>query len=314
MQQYVVAGGTSGTGVAVVRRLAQQVGAAQITCLVRPTSETTPLQQLGVRLHVGDVTEADTLAAVVDRTTLYLDMTHPRYYAQSIPALQRVGVERVFFVTTTGIFSRYHRCSAIYQAGEELIRRSGITYTILRPSMIYGTRRDKNMHRLIHCLDRTPIFPLFNAGNSLMQPVFVEDLAAGIVTAMSTTDTEEQAYNLAGPTGISYREIIETILRLLGRRVLLLPVPTGLAYVAVRGLQWLPKFPINDEQVLRLQEDKIYDITKAVQELRYAPRTFATGIGQEIAELRTVGLLHSANPQEAGTTVSEPPPPRMTQL
>ena len=292
---YVVAGGTSGTGVAVVRRLAQQVGAAQITCFVRPTADTRALQRLGVRLQVGDVTEPASLQAAVRHDTRYLDMTHPKYYAHSIPALVQAGVQRAYFVTTTGIFSRYHRCAAIYQEGEERIRRSGISYTMLRPSMIYGTPRDKNMHRLIRFLDRCPVFPLFNAGRSLLQPVYVEDLAAGIVTAMSTKGTEGQTYNLAGPSGISYREIVETILRLLGRRVAIIPVPTWLAYAAVRGLQWLPGFPINDEQVLRLQEDKVFDIAPAAQELHYAPRPFAAGIRQEIVEMQAAGLLRGSS-------------------
>ncbi|MHB9131973.1 MAG: SDR family oxidoreductase [Armatimonadota bacterium] len=296
---YVVAGGTSGTGVAVVRRLAQWVGAEHITCLIRAHAQTDALQQLGVHLHEGDVTDPATLGTAVHGDVIYLDMTHPRYYLHSIPILLQAGVRRAFFVTTTGIFSHYHRCAAIYQHGEEHIRQSGLTYTILRPSMIYGTPRDKNMHRLIRVLDRTLVFPLFNAGRSLMQPVYVEDLAAGIVAAMASPRSADQAYNLAGPTGICYREIVETILHQLNRRVVLVPVPTWLAYTTVKGLQWLPGFPINDEQVLRLQEDKVFDISKAGEELDYTPRAFDEGISQEIEEMREAGLLSVNSPAPA---------------
>ena len=302
--RYVVTGATSGTGNAVLARLAQKVGAERITCLVRPTSDTTFLQQLGVELRVGDVTAPETLAAVVDRAAIYLDMTHPKYYAQSLGALTAAGVERAYFVTTTGIFSRFHRCSEIYKSGEERIRRSGLTYTILRPSMIYGSMRDKNMHRLIRFLDRYPVFPLFNAGRSLMQPVYVDDLADGIVAAIDDTRTEGQDYNLAGPTGITYGEIIDTILTLLNRRVLKLPINTMIACHLVRALQWLPRFPINDEQVLRLQEDKVFDISKAVAELGYHPRPFADGIRLEIDAMRTAGVLSSpaTSPGEGGSS------------
>lgn len=289
---YLVTGATSGTGVTVMRRLRDALGAEAITCLVRPTSDAGPLHALGLRVAVGDVTAPDTIGPLLGPDTVYLDMTHPSYYPRIIPLLTQAGVQRVFFVTTTGIFSRYHRCSGIYKDGEALIKASGLTYTIMRPSMIYGSMRDKNMHKLILLLQRTPVFPLFNAGTSLMQPVFVDDLADGIVTAIqrdSTTIGKE--YNLAGPTEITYRSIIETIMQLLNRRVRLFSVDSRLAYAMVRALQWLPGFPINDEQVLRLNEDKVFDIAAAVQDLDFTSRPFAEGIGQEIDDMRAAGVL-----------------------
>ena len=291
MPHYLVTGTTSGTGNAVLARLVDKVRVENITCLVRPTSDVQFHRTLGVRLAHGDVTEPETLAAALSPSTIYLDMTHPKFYDRSLAALTKARVERAYYVTTTGIFSRFHRCSDIYKRGEEMIRQAGPVCTIMRPSMIYGSMRDKNMHRLIQFLDRFPVFPLFNAGNSLMQPVFVDDLAAGIVAAIDDPRTEGQEYNLAGPQAIRYGEIIDIILRTLHRRVWQVPIPTDLAYHLVRALQWLPRFPISDEQVLRLKEDKVFDIAKAVTDLDYHPRGFEDGITQEIAAMRAAGVL-----------------------
>lgn len=288
---YVISGTTSGTGVRVIERLVAKVGAENITCLVRPTSDVSPLQKFGMHLHVGDVTEPDSLSALLNSQTVYIDMTHPKHYHKSLEAVVKAGVERAYFVTTTGVFSSYNQFSAIYKENEEKIRQSGITYTILRPSMIYGSLRDKNMNRLIHTLSRFPAFPLFGAGRSLMQPVFVDDLADGIVASIGSSTTENQAYNLAGPTGIPYRRIVETILKQLERRVTLLNVGLPLAAGVAGVAQHVPGFPVTQEQVLRLLEDKVFDISKAQADLGYHPRSFAEGIKIEIGEMKEAGVI-----------------------
>jgi uncharacterized protein YbjT (DUF2867 family) len=289
--RYVIAGATSGTGDRVIRNLVRKVGVESITCLVRPTSSIAFIKRLGIHCHIGDVTEPESYRELLGAGTIYIDMTHPKYYQDSIGALRDGGVERAYFVTTTGIFSRYHHCSDIYKAGEERIRQSGIVYTILRPSMIYGSLRDKNMHRLIKFLDRAPVFPLLGGGRSMMQPVFVDDLTQGIIEAIDDSKTEYQEYNLAGPRGISFRCVVETILRALNRKVALFNVGMSFASKVARYAQYVPGFPVNQEQVLRLLEDKVFDISKATAELKYTPRDFADGIEIEIEELRSKGVI-----------------------
>lgn len=291
--KIVFSGSTSDTGNRVLKKLVEKIGNDSITCLVRPTSDTRYLEQLKIRTVIGDVTEPETLKQILNPSVRYLDMTHPKHYHKSLEAVVSAGVERAYFVTTTGIFSKYNQFSQIYKDNEAKIRASGIVYTILRPSMIYGSMQDKNMHRLIQFLDRYPVFPLFGAGKSLMQPVYAEDLAAGIVSAIVTVGTENQEYNLAGPTGITYEEIVDTILAKMNRSVLKINVDTNLAATIAKFAQKVPGFPVTEEQVLRLQEDKVFDISTAVKELGFSPRSFEAGIGMEIEEMRQAGLIRS---------------------
>jgi nucleoside-diphosphate-sugar epimerase len=291
IMHYVISGATSHTGNCVIKRLVEKVGAENITCLVRSSSDTRLLQELELRLQVGDVTEPASLVEVLRPDVAYIDMTHPKHYHQSLQAVVDAGVERAYFVTTTGIFSRYNYCSDIYKVNEARIRDSGVVYTILRPTMIYGSRRDKNMCRLIQFINRFPVFPLFGGGHSLMQPVFVDDLAIGIVAAIGETKTEYQEYNLAGPQAIKYRAIVEIIARELQRKIVKLNISTTGAAAVARVAGRISGFPVTHEQVLRLQEDKAFDIAKAERELNYVPRSFTTGIRAEIADLREAGVL-----------------------
>ncbi|MDJ0696545.1 NAD(P)H-binding protein [Mastigocoleus sp. MO_188.B34] len=288
----VFSGATSDTGNRVLKKLVHQFGKESIICLVRQTSNITFLQHLGVTTVRGDVTKPETLTQVLNPSVTYLDMTHPKYYNKSLEAVVSAGVERAYFVTTTGIFSKYNHCSQIYKDNEAKIRASGIVYTILRPSMIYGSMRDKNMHRLIKFLNRYLVFPLFDAGKSMMQPVYAEDLADGIFSAIvNESKTEYQEYNLAGPTAISYDEIVNTILTKLNRQVFKINVNTKLAAIITKFAQNLPGFPITEEQVLRLQEDKVFDISKSCNELGFNPRSFNEGISLEIEEMRLVKVI-----------------------
>jgi len=291
--KIVFSGSTSDTGNRVLKKLVEKIGNNSITCLVRPTSDTSLAKKLKVETVVGDVTEPETLKQILAPSVRYLDMTHPKHYHKSLEAVVNAGVERAYFVTTTGIFSKYNQFSQIYQDNEARIRDSGIVYTILRPSMIYGSIRDKNMHRLIQFLDRYPVFPLFGAGKSLMQPVYVEDLADGIVAAIDKTGTENQEYNLAGSKGITYREIVDTILTKINRSVVKLNINTSLAAKIAKFAQKIPSFPVTEEQILRLQEDKVFDISKSVHELGFSPRSFDAGISIEIAEMRQAGVIRS---------------------
>ncbi len=288
--KIVFAGSTSDTGERVLSKLVDNFGGNAITCIVRSSSDTARIDQLGVNKVIGDITDAQTLKSILNPSTAYLDMTHPKYYHLSLEAVINAGVQRAYFVTTTGIFSKYNQFSQIYKDNEANIKKSGITYTILRPSMIYGSARDKNMHKLIKFLNRFPAFPLFG-GESLMQPVHVDDLADGIAGSIDNTVTENKEYNLAGSEPIAYKNIVKTVENNLKKNALKIEISSKLAASLAKYLQHVPGFPVTEEQVLRLQENKVFDISKAVEDISYKPRSFEEGIKLEIEEMRKQGLI-----------------------
>src|SRR3712207_7109590 len=67
-------------------------------------------------------------------------------------------------------------------------------WTILRPSMIYGSERDRNVHRLLRFLDRSPVFPIFGPGTNLWQPVYHEDCARGVRSEEHTSELQSRQY------------------------------------------------------------------------------------------------------------------------
>lgn len=282
-RRFFLAGGTSDVGERVANGIVKHYGKESLTCLVRNTSNASVLANLGVRLVIGDVTAPATFQSELNAETIYIDMTHPKHYHKSIDVVKNASVNRAFFVTTTGIFSQYRSAAAIYIEGEERIKKSGLIYTIIRPSMIYGTEKDRNMTKLLRYLNKWPIFPIFGQGNHLMQPVYVQDLADGILASIFFEEvSRNKEYNLCGPVALSYLEIVKCCMRTLDRNVTFLFIPQKLAEMIAAVGENIPGFPITLEQVRRLSEDKCFDISLAVQDLSFSPRPFTEGIQLEV--------------------------------
>lgn len=289
-----LAGGTSDLGERVASGLVALFGQESLLCLVRKTSDVSRLKKMGIKLVVGDVQEAFSFSSLIGPETIYIDMTHPKYYSRSIDIIANSGVQRAFFITTTGIFSQYRSAAGVYIDGEQRIKNSGIDYTILRPSMIYGTYRDRNMTRLLQFLERWPFFPVFGSGRALMQPVYVADLAEGILRAIVKKEkTRKKEYNLCGPEPITYMSLLMQACQMLGITRTFIHIPHSIAAGMVAWAEKIPGFPITYEQVLRLAEDKCFEILAAQSELDYRPRCFSEGIRLEIECLRAKGLLRS---------------------
>jgi uncharacterized protein YbjT (DUF2867 family) len=161
---------------------------------------------------------------------------------------------------------------------EAAVQAASVDWTILRPTMIYGTARDRNISRLLRYLKRWPVFPL--CGNALWQPIYVEDLADAVIAALDTPATTGKAYNLAGAEPITFADLVRTAAHAVGRRIVLLPVPLEAAVLAAR----LTRI-VGTEQVRRLAEDKSFSIADATRDFNFAPRSFADGVRLEAASL-----------------------------
>ena len=195
-------------------------------------------------------------------------------------------------VSSTSAHSRFPFRSAPRLTNEALLPGSGLRWTVVRPSMIYGSELDHNMHKLLRFLDRSPVFPLFGSGENLWQPVYYEDLARGLYAALTRPGTEGETYDLPGKRSLRYVDLVRTAAGALGKKVRIIRVP---AEPVRRGLLVSEKLkvplPIKSEQVLRLREDKAYPYEKAREELGYHPRSFEEGIALEARRLREIGLV-----------------------
>lgn len=282
--KVLVTGATGFTGSRLIPLLLQN--GFQVRALTRPTSDRTPLSALTVEWVKGDLSDAQALTVALRDVDALVNIASLGFgHADNIIAsVKAAGVKRGIFISTTAIFTQLNAGSkSVRLAAEEAIQASGLDYTILRPTMIYGSRRDRNMWRLIRLLKVTPVMPIFGDGESLQQPIFVDDVAQAVLLALQNDAAIGKSYNIAGKVPLTYNQVIDTVALALGKRIWKLHIP----YMPiVRALQFTEqmniRLPIKAEQVLRLNEDKSFSYADAQRDFGFSPRSFEEGIGIEI--------------------------------
>ena len=289
--RILVSGGTGLLGQGFLRVL-RELGEHEVRCFVRATS---PVERLeGFELAYGDAWDADSMERALRGMKAFVHIAGIQYTPQVIKAMGRAGVERLVLVSSTSAHSRFAFRSAPRLSNEALLSKSGLRWTVVRPSMIYGSELDHNMHKLLRFLDRSPVFPIFGSGENLWQPVYYEDLARGLYEAFTRPGTEGEIYDLPGKWPLPYAELVRAAASALGKKVRVIRIP---AEPVRRGLLVAEKLrislPVKSEQVLRLREDKAYSYEKAKAELDYDPRPFEEGIVLEVERLREIGLVRS---------------------
>jgi uncharacterized protein YbjT (DUF2867 family) len=265
----------------------------EVRCLVREGSpRASRLDPRRTDLARGNAGDARSLARALSRVDALLHVAGIEYAPPVLEAARRTGMGRLVVVSSTSAHSAYTSRSGPKLRMEELVRTSELDYTIVRPSMIYGSELDKNMHRLLRFLDRSPLFPMFGSGENLWQPVYYEDCARGVYEALVRPAAVGQSYDLPGAAPLAYLDLVRTAAGVLGRkpRIVRVPLEPARRVLAAAEALRLP-LPVRSEQVLRLREDKAYPYGKARSELGYAPRPFEEGIALEAARLRELRMV-----------------------
>ena len=282
MTNVLVTGATGFLGEHVIRELLGSGGC--ISAFVRPGSQTGWLQQRGVKLCVGDLADRDALERALLGVDVLLNIASLGFghAANVVAAAQASGIGRAVFVSSASVYTQVPNSSKTMRVqAERLIADSGLNYTILRPTMIYGTPRDRNIWRLIVYLRRWPAIPVVGRGDALQQPVFVEDVATVVVQAAGVEHAIGKAYVLAGAAPLSFVQMIDTVCRCIGRGVTRIHLSPRAARAAVAVLSSLG-LPITTEQVARIQEDKTFDISAAAADLNFSPLDFEYGLKREL--------------------------------
>lgn len=218
----------------------------------------------------GDIRNPDDVARALEGATgavnavslyaegagLTFDDIHVKGAGELAERAAAAGVERVAHVSGLGVdegsTSAYISARA---RGEDRVREAFPQTTILRPSVIFGP--DDAFLSTLRSVTLAPIVPLFGEGRTRLQPVHVEDVASAVVRALEDEAAPGRIYELGGPDVLTYREIVEMVLRHLGRRRLLLPVPFGAWHALAGAASLLPAPPLTRDQVALLEHDNV---------------------------------------------------------
>lgn len=262
--------------------------------MARSSRKASRLAERGIEVVEGDVTDPAACRRATDgRTTLVhlaaaADVSDPERNRQvnliglenMIRACRETGVRRVLHVSSTcagrAIRDAYGETKRL---GEELVRTSGLDFTILRPTMIYG-RGSQEFDLFVRAIRWSPVVPLVASGRHLVQPVYLGDATAAILEVLGSPRCLGKTYDLAGGTPVSIRELVRLVCRTLDLRPrIILPVPVTPALLAARALGAMMRHvPITVDQVMAFAQDTVVDIGPLRDDVGFVPRDLLDGL------------------------------------
>jgi nucleoside-diphosphate-sugar epimerase len=206
--------------------------------------------------------------------------------ARVFSQLEANGVKRVVALSSTSHFTKVDSSDTQELATvrrlidaelqvQEWAVGLGVEWVILRPTLIYGMGRDKNISEIARFIKRFGFFPLFGKASGLRQPVHAADVAAACVAALHAPNALNRAYNLSGGETLTYRNMVARIFTSLGRRPRYLRVPLWAFQLAVAMLRCLPRYrKWSSSMAERMNMDMVFDHTEATQDLGFKPKPF----------------------------------------
>lgn len=257
----LVAGSTGFVGRSVVAQLAKEQP-GQVRAMVRKDSKGgDALRQMsGVEVVEGDVLDKAALARAMAGVDTVLDFAavtanfknkqnlYEKVNAEGtrnlVSAAQKAGVKR--FVLGSGLGTAEGKPGSYMRTrweSEEAVRNSGLDWTILQPSIMFG-KGGEFFEAQARIIKIAPFAPVIGNGKTRFQPIFVDDYARCAVQTIDDKAKIGQKLALGGPEYFTYKELIAMICRVLGKKRLKLYLPLWAADIQARLFNLLPKPPL----------------------------------------------------------------------
>jgi uncharacterized protein YbjT (DUF2867 family) len=185
------------------------------------------------------------------------DSIHVEGAARIAGAATAHGLALLIHVSALGtgpnVPSRYGRTKA---EGEARVREAFPAATIVRSSVLFGAEDDL-FNKFAWLARMAPALPLIGGGKTRFQPVFVGDVAQAIVQILADPTRAGEIYELGGPEVVTFKQILELVLKDTHRKRLLIPVPFGIMRLKGALLGLLPNPMLTLDQVRMLETDNV---------------------------------------------------------
>jgi NADH dehydrogenase len=176
-----------------------------------------------------------------------------------IEAARRAGVRKIVFMSF--LRARPDCGSAYHQskwAAEELVRASGLDYTVVKAGMTYG-RGDHMLDHLSHALHTFPIFLTVGFREKPVRPLAIEDLVEVLRAALVDGRLSRQTIAITGAEELMLSDAVRRVARVVHARPLMLPAPVWLHALLARVWEWTMKVPLAASAQVRILSEGVVE-------------------------------------------------------
>lgn len=284
--KYFITGVTGFVGKHLALEMKRVDKEIEIIGLIRKAKDLNFFKKLNIKLLIGNLNDKKLLIeglknvnSVIHLAALVSGKDKKLFYKTNVlgtknlvEACLSAGVKNIIFISSRLADSTYGKnvYGQTKLEAEEIIKKSGLNFIILRPALIYG-ENDKDLTRIIKIIKRFPLIPILGDGNYYLQPVYVKDIVNTIIFILKNNIFNKKTYNLAGEP-ISYNEIVNQICKRLNKKVTKIHLSPKL----IKPLIWIyekisPNPSITTSQINSFVRAKILDINEAKKDLNFNP-------------------------------------------
>ena len=288
----LVTGATGFLGRRVVRDLLQR--RHEVRCLVHTPGRERLFDHNEVEVHYGNVTDLHSLEPAMQGVECVVHLaaiirearrlTFPSLNHQGTATVRtaawQAGVRQIIYLSAIGAAPdpAYRYLYSKWQ-GERAVIESGLNWTVLRPSLMFG-EGDEFLNALAGLARLGPVTPVLGSGNTRLQPVSVDDVARCVGLSVGEREVQGRVLQLGGPHQLTYNEIAGEVALAMGlrRRLLHLPVwPARLMAGTLGAVMRHP--PITKEQLRMLELRNVTDHNRLESDFGLTPRPLRGNIG-----------------------------------
>ncbi|MBC7624033.1 MAG: complex I NDUFA9 subunit family protein [Aeromicrobium sp.] len=184
------------------------------------------------------------------------EAVHVKFPALVAEACARHHVQRLVHMSAIGADiagpSEYLRSRGRGEAAvQEIAKRSGLAVTVFRPSVVYG-EKDKFLNMFMGLVKLFPVIPL-GSPDATFQVVWVQDVARALTMAIDMPETIGKTYPLVGPKVYTLRQLIEFVIRISGRRRMVIGLGAWLSALQATVFEFLPGKIMTRDNVASMQ-------------------------------------------------------------
>ena len=210
------------------------------------------------RYAAGATASINLVGVLHERGRQTFERAHVELPGLLVAACKGAGIRRILHLSALGAGpdapSRYLRSKA---AGEAAIAASGLAWTLFRPSVIFGPE-DTFLNLFAKLSRLLPVIALAGA-NARFQPVYVGDVAACVVAALSDDETSGQRYDLCGPHVYTLEQLVRYVGEVTGAARPIVALGPMLSSLQARVMEWLPGPLLTRDNLLSMQRDNVCD-------------------------------------------------------